>query len=784
MAPDTRFPATDGDLRVTPFATHWGTYFAETRDGRLVGVRDYRQDPSPATIGPGIVDAVTSPSRVGRPMVRQGFLAAPGRADPKGRGREPFVAVPWDEALDLAARELRRVVDQHGNGAVFGGSYGWASAGRLHHAQSQIHRFLNMLGGYVRSVDNYSYAASNVISPYVVGRMKSELLDRHTTWPVIAEHGRLVVMFGGLPAKNAQVTSGGVGQHTLPAGLRAAKARGVRFVAVTPQRTDAMAELDADWLALRPNTDTALMLGLAHTLITEGLHDRSFLDRYCAGFERFAPYVLGEADGVPKTADWAAAITELPADRIRSLAREMAATRTLITTTWSLQRADHGEQPYWMSVALAALLGQVGLPGGGFGHGYSSENGIGNPVRLFKWPSVPQGQNPVEDFIPVARFADMMLNPGGPYLYNGQERTYPEIRAVYWAGGNPFHHHQDLAKLVRAFQTPELVIVNEIWWTGTARHADIVFPTTTVLERNDIAMTHWEPLVVAMHQAIAPVGQSRHDFQIFAGLADRLGFGDGFTENRDEGEWLRLLWNRAQQRAAEHGFTLPDFETLWAEGTCRLPDAEAEPVLLEDFRRDPDRHPLSTPTGKIELFSETIAGFGHGNCPPHPAWIPPAEWLGADAAKRFPLHLISNQPKTRLHGQLDPGTVSRASKIQGREPLRMHPDDAAARGIADGDVVRVYNDRGSCLAGVILTDGLRPGVVQLSTGAWYDPAEPGVPGSPCKHGNPNVLTRDVGTSTLGQGSAAQSCLVEIEPLEGPPPPVTAHDPPEIIEPLN
>src|SRR3546814_9327804 len=132
-----------------------------------------------------------------------------------------------------------------------------------------------------------------------------------------------------------------------------------------------------------------------------------------------------------------------------------------------------------------------------------------------------------------------------------------------------------------------------------------------------------------------------------------------------------------------------------------------------------------SPSGKIEIFSETVDGFGYDGGPAHPVWREPDEWLGAPLAERFPLHLMSNQPRTRLHSQLDPGSVSRGSKIADREPITIHPDDAAARGIGDGDVVRVWNDRGSCLAGVIVSDVVIPGVVQLSTGAWFDPEHPG-----------------------------------------------------------
>ncbi|MGR3717908.1 MAG: molybdopterin-dependent oxidoreductase, partial [Thermohalobaculum sp.] len=642
-------------------------------------------------------------------------------------------------------------------------------------------RFLNCIGGYVAHSENYSNAAASRLCPHVVGNFNDVVLDRATSWPVIVENTRLVVMFGGLPVKNAQVTSGGVGRHTMRGALREAAARGVEFVLISPIRSDAIPETGAEWLAPRPNTDMAVMLGLAHTLVADGLHDGAFLARYTVGFERFLPYLLGETDGQPKDAGWAAGISNLDAEVIRALARRMAATRTLINVAWSVQRADHGEQPCWMAITLAAMLGQIGLPGGGFGIGYGSENGIGNPVRLFRFPALPQGENQVGKAIPVARISDALLHPGEPYDFNGQKLTYPDLRLVYWAGGNPFHHHQDLNRLVRALRRPETIIVNEIWWTAMARHADIVFPTTTVLEREDIAMTHWEPLIVAMRKAVEPVGEARDDYAIFSGLARRLGAEARFTEGRSPEDWMRHLWDQARQRAAEAGFELPGLEELRERETISLPPAERDAVMLDAFRADPEANPLTTPSGRIEIFSGRIAGFGYDDCPGHPVWSEPYEWLGGAQARQYPLHLISNQPRTRLHSQFDPGRVSQASKVKGREPMVMHPDDAAARGIADGDVVRVFNGRGACLAGIIVSDEVMRGVVQLSTGAWYDPAEPGVEGSLCKHGNPNVLTRDVGTSRIGQGPSAQTTLVEVERFKGAPPPVTAFVPPVIEE---
>lgn len=238
------------------------------------------------------------------------------------------------------------------------------------------------------------------------------------------------------------------GRHEMLAAMERAAKCNVRFVNISPVRDDAADGVVTEWLALRPNTDTAVMLGLAYVLISEGLHDKDFLASHCVGFEAVRAYIMGKADGIAKTPEWAEAISGIRAGRIAALARDMAAQRAMIMVNWAIQRADHGEQPYWMAITLAAMLGHIGLPGGGFG--YSSTNGAGRPDLGFRWPSVPQGQRPILPFIPGAWLTDMLLQPGGRVDFNGQTLIYPDIRLVYWAGGNPFHHHQDINRLVEA----------------------------------------------------------------------------------------------------------------------------------------------------------------------------------------------------------------------------------------------------------------------------------------------------------------------------------------------
>ena len=501
-----------------------------------------------------------------------------------------------------------------------------------------------------------------------------------TEWRNIAAHTELIVSFGGMAPKNLQVSFGGTGPHRSRGWIERLGEAGIEAVSISPLRDDAAAGLGARWLPIRPNSDTALMLGLAHTLVAEDLHDRAFLDRYCVGFERFRAYLDGSRDGIAKDADWAAARSDIAADEIRALARRMAATRTMITLSYSLAARRLGRAADLDGHrARPACWAQIGLPGGGFGIGYGAMGSIGNEKIGAGPRGLSTGKDPTGSFIPVARIADMLLEPGGEYAFNGRQRFYPDIRMVYWAGGNPFHHHQDLNRLLRAWRKPETVVVQDPFWTPAARHADIVLPAATALERNDIGAGAGDSTIYAMRRAVEPVGEARSDYDIVTALAGRLGLAEEFTGGKDELGWIRETYDGFAARMAREGAELPPFEAFWRDGRVRVREPEDDFVLLADFRADPEANPLRTPSGRIEIFSETVAGFGYDDCPGHPVWIEPREWLGAPLAARFPLHLVSNQPATRLHSQLDPSSVSASGKVAGREAATLHPDDAGPR---------------------------------------------------------------------------------------------------------
>ena len=737
-------------------ATHWGVYEVDVMDDQIVDVHSIGEDPVPSAAGQALKEAASHSSRIDQPYVRKGWLDDPDGRNKRLRGCDEFVSVSWENAFELAAKELDRVRTNLGNTSIFGGSYGWASAGRFHHAQSQLHRFLNLIGGCTRARDTYSTAAANVILPHVVASWQ-EMELAQTSWSEIAECTELFVAFGGIPLRNTQMAYGGITEHQSKSGLERASANGVKFINLSPQKKDMPEKVNGEWISLRPGTDTAVMLGIAHVLEKEGLVDGEFLASHTVGYDRFRRYLLGEEDGIAKDATWASEISSLPASMITSLARKMATKRTFISLAWSLQRADHGEQPYWMAVTLACMLGTVGRPGGGFGFGYGAEGYIGSDWRRFNWATFPKSYNPTRFAIPVSRIADALLNPGQVIQYDGQEITYPNIDLVYWAGGNPFHHHQDLNRLVEAWRRPSTVIVNEPWWTPVAQWADIVFPATTALEREDFCMSSHDPYAHVMDKALPVFGQARSDHEIFLGLSRCLGLESEFTEGKSETQWMKEMWLRSQERAAKEGFEIPDYEEFLERKWIRLPDQEF-PCWLKGFRDNPEENKLNTPSGKIEIFSEAIASFKYEDCPGHPCWIEPFEWLGSKNSK-YGLHLLTPQPSGKLHSQLDQTEFLQKDKVDGKEIILVHPEAAKARGLADGDTVRVYNDRGSCLASVCFEEGILSEVVILPTGSWFSQfGQETIE----QNGNPNVLTRDKGTSSLAQGPSANTCLVELE----------------------
>ena len=777
--------------------SHWGAIRAWVKGGKVVEIRPFEEDRNPTDMHKGIHGLIYNPSRIRYPMARVDWLKNRKNSDRTQRGDNRFVRLTWDEALDLFYEELERVQSEYGPWALYAGATGWRQTGQFHSCTNHMNRAVGMHGNFVKKVGDYSTGAGQTILPYVLG--STEVYSQGTSWPVILENSKTVVFWASDPVKNLQVGWTCETHESLSYfdDLKQKISDGsIRAISVDPVRSKTQNQIGCEQLYLHPQTDVALMLAIAHTLYTEKLHDEEFLDIYTLGFERFIAYVMGEAeDGVAKTPEWASPICGVDPEAIREFARLLASDRTQLIFGWAVQRQQHGEQPYWMGAIIAAMLGQIGLPGGGisYSHHYSS---VGEPTSGANTPgafplNLDLGKRPEHDnsdfngassTIPVARWIDCLLDPGGKIQFNGGEVTFPDIKMCVFTGCNPWHHHQDRNRMRKAFQKLETIVTVDYSWNATCRHSDLVLPACTQFERNDIDTygAYSNRGVIAMHKLVDPLFHSKTDFEIFTELCRRFGRHDEYTQGKDELEWVEQLYEETRAANGDN-FAMPAFEEFWKLGYVKFAAGENW-VRHESYREDPEINALGTPSGFIEISSRTIESFGYDDCGVHPIWMEKLERShGGPGSENYPLWLQSCHPDKRLHSQMCESDEFRATyAVQGREPCYMNPDDAAARGIKDGDLVRVFNDRGQLLAGARVSDDYPPGVVRIEEGAWYGPVDASI-GALDTYGDPNTLTMDHGTSKLAQATSANTCLVEMERFTGEVPGVTSFGGPTTVE---
>ncbi|QLO83933.1 MULTISPECIES: trimethylamine-N-oxide reductase TorA [unclassified Citrobacter] len=776
--------------------SHFGAFEAKVVNGEWVDTRPFKHDKYPCDMLNAVREVVYNPSRVRYPMVRLDWLRKREKSDRNQRGDNRFVRVSWDQALDLVYEELEWVQKTYGSSGVFTGLADWQIVGKYHKAGGAMDRGLGLHGSYVTTVGDYSAAAAQVILPHVIGSL--EVYEQQTSLPLVIENTQTIVLWGCDPIKNLQIEflvpdhdAFGYWQQ-----IKEAVAQGkMRVISVDPVRSKSQNYLGCEQLALRPQTDVALLLALAHTLYEEKLYDVAFINDYTVGFEQFLPYLLGESDKQPKNAEWAAEICGLTAEQIRDFARLLVKGRTQFMGGWCVQRMHHGEQYPWMLVVLASMVGQIGLPGGGVGFGWHYNGGgtvtSGGPV-LSGLGSInnPPAAKYKADFrgasehIPTSRMIDCLLAPGKKIAFNGETLTFPDIKMAIFSAANPFHAQQDRNRMIEAWKKLETVVVLDHQWTASCRFADIVLPVTTRFERNDIEQfgTHSNKGLMAIHQVVKPQFEARHDFDVFAGLCKRFGQEETYREKRDEMQWIKAIYDEGAKTGASLGVSMPNFESFWqGEGYIEYPAGKPW-VRHGEFREQPDINPLGTPSGLIEIYSKTIAGFAYEDCPGHPVWMEPFERTHSSKTDKYPLHLQSCHPDKRLHSQLCSSEAFRNTyAVAGREPLYMSESDARARGLKAGDIARVFNARGQVLAGVVISPDYAPGVVRIHEGAWYSPQEGGKAGTLCTYGDPNVLSADIGTSQLAQGPSAHTVLVEVERYQENAPQVTGFGGPEVVK---
>ena len=688
-------------------------------------IRIETDNTQPDTLGPrqlracqrgrSMRERIYSPDRLRFPMKRVGE-----------RGEGKFERISWDEALDTIAKEWTRIKNQYGNDSIY---WQYCSGQQsLVSSRRAWQRLMNLMGGYLQYYGSYSNAQGAAAFPKTYGGRPSSL-------PSEIANAELYVLFGNNPSVTRP--SGGGKGFQIDAALT--RHRPKKIIVIDPAFTDTCTARADQWIPIRPGTDAALISALAYEFITNGWIDQAFLDRYCVGFDEktlpksapaksdYKSYILGAGpDGTAKTPEWAAPITGIPVDVIRSLAREMAMTKPLfVSQGWGPQRQANGEATCRAIAMVPILLGQVGLPG--------TNTGAHEGNTSFPAVYLPIGKNPVKATIPVYMWTDAILR--GPEMtrrnsaLHGAEKLRTGIKMIVNSGGNTMiNQHGDCNwtdKVLRDTSKCEFILVCDNMMTPSARYADILLPDTLGPETNDAACqggSHGDvACMLAIQEAVKPMYDQKSSFEICRLLAAKLGLEEKFTEGRSQMGWVKWCYEETRKKVPQ----LPDFATFWKDGMAKVWGYRKDPIALEAFRKDPMKHPLKTPSGKIEIYSEQLARetadweIPEGDViSPIPIFYRTWDMPGDPEGKAFPLRCSGFHGHGRIHS-----TVQNLPKLRDLHPAMvvMNPIDAEARGIKDGEKVVVFNRRGGVMLPARVTPRIMPGVITIPQGAWHKP---------------------------------------------------------------
>ena len=689
-----------------------------------------------------------SPERLLYPMKRVGK-----------RGEGKFKRVSWDQALSEITERMVYLKNTYGQTTLLDQSYAGASYGVLHKSdqiEGLLARFLGLFGCRTSSWSVPSYEGTKFSSRITFGTIQDGNEDDAFA------HSKLIIMWGWNPAYTFH------GGNTFYY-MRLAKQRGCKFVVIDPQYTDSCAAYDAWWIPIKPNTDAAMMAGMAHYIFSNNLHDQAFIDRFTQGMdagtmpqwaqgrESFKDYILGTFDGIAKTPEWAEPICGVKADDIKKLAQMYAGTRpAALKASWAPGRNAYGEQYNRMAAALQAMTGNIGVLGGcaeGIGKGWHSE-AVAYPYDQFAniWYASIKSDRWAHCVLnyPNVKREELGLWPREDAL----DGVIPNIRGIFWQGSDWLNQLTNINKEIEAIRKLDsygegesLLVCMDSTITPTGIWADYLLPIATHFERHDVALPWYKGhYYIHRPKVIQPMGESKTDFQVFTEMAYRLGFGPVYNpkagrdyfDNDDAVDEAYLVewWNN--KVVAHQGATI-SWEEFKRRGIYKFILPEPHVAFREQIR---DGKPFETASGRIEILSTELAQITDwtrtrygSEIPAIPKWIEPWESLNSSKTAEYPFHLISPHPRWRTHSIFN--NISWLRETFSQE-VTISTRDAKRLGVATGDTVEVFNARGKVVVPVYITERCMPGVAVLHEGAWMDIAEDGTDRS----GNPDFLTLD------------------------------------------
>ena len=703
--------------------------------------------------GRSIRRRMNHPDRIKYPMKRVGK-----------RGEGKFERISWDEALDTIANSLKKTLNNYGNEAVHV-LYGTGVDGGNITNSNVPYRLMNSCGGYLSRYGSYSTAQISAAMSYLYGGNDGNSPDD-------IANTKLVVMFGNNPAET-RMSGGGVTYYVEQARERS----NARMIMIDPRYTDTGAGREDEWLPIRPGTDGALAAAIAWVLIEENLVDQPFLDKYCVGYDEktlpegalpnahYKAYIQGlGSDGIAKTPEWASHITGIPQDKIIQLAREIGSAKpAYICQGWGPQRHANGEQTSRAIAMLSILTGNVGINGGNSGAregtfdlGVEWFSMLDNPVKtqisVFTWTEA------------IERGAEMTAIRDG---VRGKDKLDVPIKFMWcYASNTLINQNSHISRTHEILQDDskcEMIVGMDHFVTASAKYYDILLPDLMPTEQEDL-ISHESAgnmgYVILGQPATTAKFERKPIYWMLSEIAKRLGddVWNTFTEGRTQHEWIKYLFEKTRERNPE----MPSYEEMKETGIYKRKCPEEHYVAYRAFREDPQANPLKTPSGKIEIYSQRLAEIAstwelpEGDIiDPLPVYAPEVEGWNDPLRKQYPLQLTGFHYKARTHSSY--GNIDVLQQACQQE-VWINSIDAKSRGIANGDKVKVFNDRGQLFIQAKVTPRIMPGVTAMGQGAWL---QADMFGDKIDHGGSiNILTSSR-PSPLAKGNPSHTNLVEI-----------------------